>query len=148
MSWNLENLNPGTKFPCPWDDKELEHPDCEWIELVLLTDEENLEIFKQLGIKINKSAKEINPKTRRMEYVQLPLDIKDEDRKRYNEELWDRTIKDWRLIGVGGVDIECTRELKTKFMREAPKFNRWYANSMEKLEGLNSTYKEELEKNS
>ena len=147
--WDVSNLNPGTKFPYPWDTdkKELEDPNCEWIEVTLLPDEEMLEISKLAGIKFNKSERTINPKTRRLEYVQLPPDIKDEERKKYNEELWDRTIKDWQLFGPGGKKVNCDRETKIKFMSKSPKFARWYNDSMERLELGMQTYKEEVEKN-
>lgn len=144
MPWDVEQLNEGTKFP--WKGQDLDKPNCEWIELLLLPDEENLKLFKQLGIK-EKKLREINPKTRRVEYVR-DWEISEEQRQAYDEEVWDRTIVNWNLLKPDGTAVECTREMKTKFMRQSPKFKKWYQESMEMLEDDIRVYKETNEKNS
>lgn len=144
MPWDVEQLNEGTKFP--WKGQNLDDKGCEWIELLLLPDEDNLKLFKQLGIK-EKKLREINPKTRRVEYVR-DWEISEEQRQAYDEEVWDRTIVNWHLLKTDGATVECTREMKTKFMRQSPKFKKWYQESMEILEDDIRVYKEANEKNS
>lgn len=147
ITWSEENLNPGVKFPFKDEELNLEDPYCSWIEIVLLTEEETLDIFKKNGVKINKKAREINPKTRRVEYVPLPVDLTDEQRRACNADMWDKSIRDWNLPKPDGTFVPCTREKKIEFMSKSPRFSKWYEECKEKLEGELGEYKEELEKN-
>jgi hypothetical protein len=148
MAWNLENLNPATRFYYYEDGKKTK----EWVELRLASDDDNKKFFNTIGVR-EKIEKIFNPKTRQMERMTY-FDTSDEQRDLFNEEVWDFSISDWGLFSTEKDEsnklkpIPCTRENKIKFMRSSPKFANWVAKCLENLREALEAYTEDERKNS
>ena len=137
MRFNLDNLNPTTRFFFD-DDK----PDEGWVDIHAAP------MAVQSDIANNHSKKRVeftmNPKTRRME--RIPFVDTDDDA--VLEALWDYAISDWLLLTPTGEPIPCTRENKIMLMRGDTRFNSFINSCLEKLNALEESDIEEAEKNS
>lgn len=122
--WNVEDLNPSTLFYFP----EMEG---QYVALRVASDSDNKELFKKAGIKFVK--KQLHNKVDRK--IELISDVDDDDNKRqkYNEELWDFVITDWKLLDQNAEEIPCTKENKILFMSKSPKFATFVGEKLEEL---------------
>ena len=150
MPWDIDggDLNPSVRYY--WDEDAKEE-DKEWIEIRLASDDDNRDLFKKVGVKEKKELRE-NPKTRQMQWIR-DFDPTEKQREEFDEESWDFTITNWRLLKKKRSDddfaeeIPCTKANKVMLMRKAPKFSIFYGECMEKLrEGVKSR-KEDVTKN-
>ena len=123
--FDLENLNPATKFFWPNSDNK------EWVELRIAADEDLLAMRKRLGIK-EKVEYPVNPETRQVNRV-VGTNV-DEGRSRaINDELTDFCIADWLLLDAAGNQIPCTRENKLKLVKGHPPFAKWIVDCLNEL---------------
>lgn len=137
FAWDVENLNPTTRFNFPEDESQ-------WVELRLASDQDNKEIFQRAGIKLFEKKLVYNSKERQMQWVQgTPTD--EAQQTRFSEEIWDFSIVNWKLLNKEGEEIPCTRENKIMFMRRSPKFASWVGDCLEIMrEGLSVAKHEEI----
>jgi hypothetical protein len=142
MGWNLDDLNPPAKFWYVDNGKKTG----DWVSLCLASDEDNKRFFDLVGVK-EKVEYRKDPQTRQMQRLTY-FDSTDEQRDRFNEEIWDFSIKEWNLTGKSKEDkVPCTRENKVKLMRGSPKFAQWIAECLEKMRADLQVYYEEEQKN-
>ena len=141
MPWDIdskEGLNPARRFN--WDEEGNE-----WVEVILASDSDVRNCFKKAGIK-EKVFLETDRKTRQMQRFR-EFAPTDEERDRFDEELWDFTIARWYLVKPDGSEITCTRENKILMMRGSIKFSNWINDSLDIMREDIKVYKQELEKN-
>jgi hypothetical protein len=141
MPFNLDQLNPTKIFIWPESDEK----DEEFVELRLVPDEMNREIFKKIGAKPTKQLV-FDPKSRQPQYVK-DFDLNDKQQDDFSEMTWDYSIVSWHLVTTNGDEIECTKENKLKFMKNSPKFASWIADCLESMRSDLKVMKEEAEKN-
>jgi hypothetical protein len=147
MLFDINAPNPATRFYLIEDGKETDT----WISLKLASEEDNKRFFNAIGVK-EKVEKIFNPKTRQMERMTF-FDHSEEQRDRFNEEIWDFSIDGWNLFSPEKDEfgknkfIPCTKENKIKLMRTSPRFATWVANCLEKLRESLEDYGVEERKN-
>jgi hypothetical protein len=129
-----DNLNPSTRFPWPHESRdkngEIVH---EWVDFRVAADEDLFAIRKKLGIK-EKVFNVINPETRAINRtIGSNVEENDEMKKLINDEVNDFCITAWYLITDAGIEIECSRENKIKFMNQSPLFRDFARDSLEKI---------------
>ncbi len=135
MPWDLGDLNPAVQFDLG----------DEWIKLRIASDEDNKKFFNTAGVKETVEYRR-DPKTRQMQRLTY-FSPSEEQREKFNEEVWDFSIVDWNIFTSDGEKIPCTRENKIKFMRYSPKFATWVAECLEQLSEDLKVYNEEVRKN-
>jgi len=143
MPWDLENLNPATRFV--WDENVITEKQ-EWVELRDTSQEDSDRIYKSIGA-TEKVEYKTDPKTRQMQRIRF-FSPTDEQLKKFNEEYWDFSIAEWQLFTPDGKKIPCTRENKIKMMTQSPSFGTWVNKCLDDLKESIEQAKETEIKNS
>lgn len=155
MPYNLENLNPGTRFPHPLPGEdtsqaERENPP-EWVEFRIadadfLNDlQKKYAVTKQRFVQPEKKSGKVNTRAplQHVEYQEVP----ESNRDAYQADLWDYAITAWRLLDTIGAEIPCTRENKTILMRKSAAFALYANECLERLREHEEEQKEIDQKN-
>lgn len=131
MKFNLQDLNPGTKFFFD-EDNEAEG----YITLRILPNETRDEIRAKA---VKKRAE--YRKGQRYEIIDLDEDL-------FAEAVWDYSIQDWGgVYDESGAEIPCTRENKIMLMNKSPVFARIYEDRLKVLRELLEDHAKASEKN-
>lgn len=124
MPWDLQDLNPATRFY--WGDANEE-----WVELRIASDEDLRSFRKQLGIR-EKVEYPVNPATRKVDRVEY-LDMNEDKQLAFSELINDFAIAGWKLLDRGGKEIPCTIENKNRMMSGSPLFSRWISDCLSRM---------------
>ena len=131
MQFDLENLNPGTKFFFDEDDEKKGS-----ITLRVCAGDDLRAIRKQ------SSKKKVE--YRRGQRIEYP----DTNEEIENALLWDFCIVGWEgVLDAKGSSISPTKENKTLLMGKSPSFSKFVGDKLSILADLEEEEKEKLEKN-
>lgn len=132
MQFDLENLNPGTKFFFDEDDEKKGS-----VTLRVCAGDDLRAIRKQ------SSKKKVE--YRRGQRIEYP----DTNEEVENALLWDFCIVAWEgVLDSKNVSIPCTKENKTLLMGKSPVFSKFVGDKLSVLADIEDEEKEKLEKNS
>lgn len=146
MPWDIEDLNPVTRFYYGDEDQQIGDGDKskEWVELRVAADEDTERMRKQAGIKQKVEYRNVRGRAQRLEF----LDSNEQKINTFSDLLNDFTIVDWYLFDKQGQEIPCTKENKLKLMKGSPMFAAWIASCTEQIRSEIENVAEEEAKNS
>lgn len=130
MKFNLEDLNPPTRFLFK-DDDEGEG----WVELRSLPIKKTREIDKKTIFNRKKIKR-----GQLIEEQEIKHDLRD-------KLMWDYVIHSWLIYDNNGKEIPCTVENKLKLMNESTFFATFIADGLSEITGNDSELEEQEEKN-
>ena len=139
MSFDLDNLNPTTRFY--WDEEDVKPDETfkpeeerEWVDFRIVPEEETNRIRGELGMDI-KSKFINNPVSKRMERVE-DFKLSAKILLEFNDKILDYQIENWHFLTKSGEDIPCNFENKKRMMHGSPIFAGWSVKCIDKLNEL------------